>query len=722
MSEQPHRVVVGLRATAWSSESTRPREEALRALVADIARQGARLVAWLPPLVVCDFPRENLDAAIELARAAASSGRFGVGIAEGRVRSILEQAGRFAVVIGRALREAERLARQARPGEALIERRARLVRERRVLLSGKRYRTNRGRVECVGVLDLQNSARLPFAESLGRLSPSAWVGVPPEQAADLAPAHLTVLHAPPGSGATRFFRELEGARPFLRLGPGLAGEPLGALRRAFARMPDTSARVQREPGLSSSMERLLGGAGLRPTEAVALLLGWTRIAGRDPVIFVEEPQRVDRESLEALLVGGGDAAVLVRSRDGGVPPGFQRLPVHAEIGLNCISEEEAIVAIESMVEASLEPVVAARYAKRGGCLPLGISEAIADSLECGELVWVDGKLRPRGRIAGRGRPRTPAYWIARRLERLEPQERELLEALAILGGEAEATDLAWLAERGAVPVQLGPLTRTLNAVRLLRRSGDRMVALSSDTLRRRSMAVMQPRRRAELHRLISELCENAERPLLAGAAAVHAFLAGDPQRAAELGRKMALLCRVNQLEDSAAVFERFASRGDFGVLMAHRLSGFWTANDVVDLPPDTPRMTHPVPSASRVAERSKRSASIAPSSPVSPSSDATTPRALGGEGRLAQVLARLEAASTSSVGRGRKLLAEALWCARAGDDVESLLWCLEALAEARRSQDPRGERASLVLAVALSRKAGEMRACAAWQARLDTLV
>ena len=722
MTEFENRIVVCLRIGAMAEGATATQASWLQAILQRAVAHGGRLIAWLPPVLIFDFAQGAWEDALELLGPVANMAPASVGIAEGGVHVLLDRGVEVAVAMGDGIERARVLSRLAERGEVLVDRAMTALKEGRIFASGRRYARHRGRTVAGVLLDLEYPRVQPAAECVGQLSLSAWVGIPPEQAVDVSLGHLTLLHSPPGTGATRFFRELEGLRAYLRLGPGPAGEPLGALRRALAREPEIGTRLRRDPGLALAFERLVGGAGLRPNDASALVAGWCQSVSGIPVVFVEDPDRVDSDSLEALLAAISELAIVVRTRGHAVPEGFERVRLHSELELHSFSEEEASVAIQSMAAGTFNPTVAARFAKRGGYRPLGIAEAIASSLECGELEWREGRLQVRGRVAGRGRPRPASYWVMRRLERLDAESRRFLDALAVLGGEAEGAELGWLAEHGCFSSNLGTLTRALNAARWVRRSGDRLVSLSSDTLRRRLLDALEPQRRAALHRLIAEMYESQDRPLMSGAASLHAAMSGDTERAVELGRKVGLLCRVNQLEGTAAAFEAFARGREISALISRRLAGGWTSEEVLVQPAveaAAPRPRAPVPSATRVAARVlKGSAEAAPPGRIQ---DSVRPRALPGEGRLAEVLESTEASLLGAGDDCRRLLATALWQARSSNDGDALLSSLEGLAVARRVGDRRGERACMTLALALSRRNGAEAAARSWEMHLQAL-
>lgn len=724
MSEHDLRLVVCLRMPRVEEGASGGRVAALRALVERGMAHGGRLVAWLPPAFIYDFAIDGWEDALELILPAARDSRFAVGVVEGKVRTVVEQAARIALADGSAIGHAHRLSRRAQPGEVLVADPATTLRAGRWLTAKRIYWRRRQRIERVHQLDLGCPTAPAAVESLARLSPSAWVGVPPDQAAPYAKGRVTLLHAPPGAGGTRFVRELEGSRDCLRMDPGPAGEPLGALRRALGRTPEVLARLRGEPNLVSVVERLMAGAGLRPADAEALVLGWGRSMGERAIIAVEEPDRLDGDSLQAVLAGAEASAILVRTQTGGIPAGMERLPLDAELEIGTLSEDEAVVALQSMTAGTLEPSVACRFARRGGYRPLGVTEVLLAAIEAAELVWSGPQLAARGRVAGRGRPRPASYWMKQRLDRLDESSRALLDALAVFGGEAEAADLGVLSERRCLAQHLGTLTRTLNTARWVRRGGDKLIALSSATLRRRLLDAMAIERRAHLHRSLSELFESSERPMLTGPAAVHAWLAGDLQRAAELARRMGVLCRVNQLERAAGAFEQFAAGGDFDKLRAQRLTGGWVSSDAVELKvPSAPvvQPAAPVPSATRVAARAKRASVDGGDAAGAHSLDLCPVRPLPGEGRLADILALIESSPASSTTPCRRFLADALWRARAGEDADALLLALEALAEARQNADLRAERACLLLALTLTQAHGSSEAVAAWQRRLDAI-
>jgi hypothetical protein len=487
------------------------------------------------------------------------------------------------------------------------------------------------------------------------------------------------------------------------------------------------------------LERLLSGAGLSPGAAHALLRLWATagLSQQSAIVAIDEASRIDADTLSVIAASAPDTfAVVARvENEGLLPRVLQTLPVQDRIGLGLLDDSQAVELVDSLTGHAMLGPVAKRWARRGAGLPLGVTEALLAAVERGELLWDKDTLFAPGRVEGRGGPQDATYWIRQRLERLDSAERAVLEIVGLLGGEADAQELAWLAENALVLGRsLADVTRQLVGRRWIRRTGDRILGLMSATHRDVLLALMPPERRVRWHAAVVSMATSLDRALACGIAAVHSLFLGQEDQVRTFAHRAALLLRANGREDTAAAFDRLGEELDDEPLRARGLipDSFWErpnaglATDSTALAGSTPPRVAQM-FRSGLHRGNSRSATAA-------ESDEPSPAGATGEAMATLISAPPTVRPSTTAwqwpaehpGRLRNLaprscrqyLAESLDVARDQHLEEALPLALEALAAAREDRDGRGEHACLKALATLSRAAGDVVAAGIWEAQL----
>jgi hypothetical protein len=695
----------------------------LRDLRGRSAVRGGQVVAWNIDGVAFSFPVEALPDLIDMLPEPPCR-EFGMGLAVGELEAVAELGHGAAASLGPALAEATALAALAEPGEAIVST-ALASREPGLLTAQEKAGRQWNRPWRGLLLNLTQPWLAAPTDTLSRLDFDAWVGPAADRALPLRVGSCSLLVAAEGSGGSRFLRQLLGPeRRFLWFGPACAGEPLGALRRALARDAGWSKPGAAGHAGRGALERLLSGAGLTHEAAVGLLRLWAASAGGDgspAVVVVDEADRVDFDTLETIAQAAPDTfAVVARTHGSGLPEALRSLPPCAELELGSFDSQRSLELLGAFTRGGLRGALGERWTRLSGHAPLALQEALCCALEEGELVWTNDELCACRPGPNRGERQEASYWIRRRLERFDAAARTVLEAVAVLGGEADSHELTSIADRVLdAGKSLAEVTRQLVGRRWVRRTGERILGLSSATHRRVLLEAMSVERRKQWHSLVVERVGSRDRPLSAGLAAVHALLAGDHETVQASARRAALLLRVNAREASARAFDGLAEELTLQPVRARGLGG--VLPDPVQPEPDLEPLG-PSGAARTSAEQEsaevdlddwmpgwaeRASASAQPSEGVASVSDRSSGRERGSPVR--RVSARADC---------RQHLAVSLLFARTERFVEALPHALEALAIARENGDARGERACVMALVALSRAAGQPDAAAAWEQRL----
>jgi hypothetical protein len=769
---------------------------AARAITEQAAAHGGRLIAWGATVIAFELDPDAIQDVIELAlsviRDAPEGGEPSIGISVGPLERAEDATARIEMAWGPPLVRAAALARAARPGEILVDPSIPSVNRGDLLTAGSRIGIH-GKERPRGLLlDVAHPFRTVLARGARGVARSDLIGRPELGTLDTPGGTLAVVRAGRGHGGSRFLEELEqrlGPARVLDVSPHPFGEPLGALRRAFLRAVTMGQAPLNLTGhAGEGLDALLAGEGLDPESSAELLAMWLTpdsVQDARGVVLLDDAAEIDADTLEvvarASAMSGEPFRVVVRLGESEpVPAALAALPRAAEILLGPLSHEDAVGLAVACTRGELDRTSAARWADRGGRLPLGIVETIRGSIEAGEIVWEEGRAVARLRAAGTEGAGTPKHWVKRRLAEQPSDGRVVLEALAVLGGQAESQDFTDLIRRkaGAKFDPSGGLAVLQAAGWVLRLKPD-VVALASATHRDAVLSTLSDAEFQAWHRAASESFQGRDRPLGMAAATVHAILAGDAEGALELGWRAAAAIRAVGLEVTAGAFERFADHSDVSALasrnlftaqleMARAAPSVWPEARL-SAPPPKPSWSRRPPAGAppKPVARPKPAALVGPAAPPA-SIRAPSMRAPSGaegppsaavdafrkgdleavermatqvrvdEGRTGlaerlQAMAKLargetgdairslrdaadEARRTASRDRCRAALALAVALAAASRHEEALIEALDALARAREFGDERGEHACLRFLSRLAATAGHHDVAEAWAA------
>jgi hypothetical protein len=604
------------------------------ALVEKAAALGGKLISWGATVYAFELDLDAIQDGIELAltvvREASPGKEHGVGISAGPLETSEEPAAHLTLSWGYPLVCAAALARAARPGEVLVDPMLGAVKRGELLTVGSRVGVY-GKLRLRGLLlDIKHPWRTSLAEAAGGIVRPALVGRAHSVEVSVKPGKAALVRAARGQGGTRLLEAIEqGLEParVLHVTPHPFGEPLGALRRAMLRavtMGHAPLNLGAEAG--HSLDALLAGEGLDPHSSAELLVAWlTPDSIHDPsgALILDDAGEIDADTLEivaqALASGGEPFRVVARVGEGDdLPEALASLPVDQEIRLSPLSQEDAIALAQGCTGGQLDEKTAARWATRGGRIPLGVIEAIREAVEAGEIVTEDGRAIARLRSSGTGGARPPKHWVKKRLSFQHDDGRRVLEALAALGGHAEVRDLIdVLRRRAELKLDADATIAVLLAGGWVQRVKPDVLALTSATQRDAILAMLDDVSFQAWHRAASEVFASRERPLAAAAATVHAILGGERARALELARLAAAATRAVGLESTALAFDRFVEQGDLAALSARNLftAQLDLARAVPSVWPDAAR-SRPPPSDD--ASSSSSAPPARPSMPVPP--------------------------------------------------------------------------------------------------------
>lgn len=731
-----------------AGEAPRAFAPAARALLERRAALGGRIVAWHARSFAFDFSPGTQEEAIELlvgdARAVSSREGFGVGVAQGELECHFECGAHLALSSGAALERATALAAIAAPGEVLLDPALDAVRAGRLLTRGTQLGSLAGR----RIRGLRLDPTFPWRrpESLLPVPVPVLVGPDPQDLA-VRPGELGLLVAPRGSGGTRALAELASSVPrALELGPWVVGEPLGALRDAFARA-DVSGHDL--PAVhAATLESLLLCEGAEVEATSALVGAWVGEAG---LVLVDDAVEVDADSLEAIARACQRLGVRVVARvveATHLPPSLAALPRGGALLLGALDPDEAARLLRSVTDAGVPGEIAARWARRGGGRPLAIVEAVRYGFESAELVRDGDQVVPRGRVGGRGGPQPARAWMLQRMRFLEELERAALDAVHALGGQARWDEIEQLLEAVGVEGDL-PAARTA-----LLRGGwlvvvhDTEVALASATLRDVLGEQLAPERRVGWVATAAELRALSDGPLVAARAAVHAVLAGRFDLGGELARRAAASARAAGLEATATALLELADQGAVSSLVARGLTGGRPLAGASLRSPSP--ITRPRPSllvegtvgsdeaagdgvTGRVADALRSGDLAAMAELAKELRDAGEQRPLADRLQAMACLRRGDVTTALRLARGVKASAQGLDATErcraaltlavalgaAGRTADALLEALDALARAREARDARGERAVARFLAQLNEAAGHADLAREWRALGD---
>jgi len=728
-----------------TGEVSRAFAPAAHALLERRAALGGRIVAWHARSFAFDFSPGTQEEAIELlvgdAQAVASRDGFGVGVAQGELECHFECGAHLALSSGAALERATALAAIAAPGEVLLDPALDAVRAGRLLTRGTQLGTLSGRRLRGLRLDPTFPWRRP--ESLLPVPVPVLVGPDPQDLA-VRPGELGLLVAPRGSGGTRTLVELASSVPrALELGPWQVGEPLGALRDAFARADASGEGLSAVDAATLEALLLCEGAELEATGA--LVGAWL---GESGLVLVDDAVEIDADSLEAVAHACAQHGVRVVARvveATHLPPALAALPRGGSLLLGALDPDEAARLLRSVTDAGVPGELAARWARRGGGRPLAIVEAVRYGFESAELVRDGDQVVPRGRVGGRGGPQPARAWIVQRMRFLEENERAALDAVFALGGQARWDEVEQLLDAVEVEADLAAARAALVRGGWLVAVHDTEVALATGTLRDVLGEQLAPARRAGWLATVAQLRALSDEPLAAARAVVHAVLAGRLDLGGELARRAAASARAAGLEATAVALLEVAEQGVFRSLVERGLTGGMPLTGASLRVPSS--ITRPRPSllvegtvgsgesasdgvTGRVADALRSGDLAAMAELAKELRDADEQRPLADRLQAMACLRRGDVATALRLARGVKASAQrldatercraaltlAVALGAAGRPADALLEALDALARAREAQDSRGEHAAARFLAQLNEATGHDDLAREWRA------
>jgi len=706
------RIVVGFltRVEAHAPDDAHAYVKRVNDLCKKAEALGGRLCAFGSRSVAFDFGLDELKEAIGLARGANQDAAgepqdhpavspWRVGIAEGKMDPLAVTGTLARLGWGPPLVTAIALARIARPGELLIDPEVRGVVAGDVSTSGLRVSKDARGVRGLVVDARQPLAREPEERIIPGLVQPAFVGLH-SALGELLSTHapLGLIRGDPGYGGTRLLTEIETAlSPARSLYLCTAGaEPLGALRRAFARSIALSGPVPPQSlsrTLGSGLDRLLSGDGVDVRLGAELVVRWVTLL--DPkhdgspangAVLVDHATDVDDPSLDvvasAAKLAPGTFRLVVRIDASFAPPSpLQPLETGPVINLGPLPKACAEELAASAARGRISSNEAKRWARRGGYLPLGIVEALAEGLEGGGLAGPDVELASK-------------EWILRRLRFVRPKAKDILTAIAVLGVEVAAPLVHELLTIIGGVMGVGEIAG-LSDTGWLRTEPPGFYTLSSRTHREVLLSQIADDERSRWHEAASLVVQRLGGKLAMAEAARHAALSGDHQRAVELALVAARATRPLNLEAATEALLAFAGA---------------SPEDIALLPAPTTdfRLLSWIDALRVSGDRNGAAARL-------------TAIASLAKGETTEALAALREGMeltehASPVARSRASLAYGIALAVAGRQSEALLIVLQALARAREGKELHGERACARFLTRLAVASGHQDAAGDWQA------
>ena len=382
-----------------------------------------------------------------------------------------------------------------------------------------------------------------------RQSADAWVQRPELGELGAGGERVIRVVCAPGTGGTRFFREVQGRAGAARvatLSPGVTGEPMGALRRGLPPLL-ADARMTNDGNWAAALEALSQREGTNSDNAAKLVEAWARTeAGPERSwLLLDDAHRFDTDSLLAIaraqqLAGFG---LLYR-----VPEQSRKLDVLETI-------TQSTVVVRGMTSDTIAQLTAQ---SAGSELDPLISQAIARcvgervallpaAIEAYHSVGTD---RASGLDWGAG-------FVGARLSALDESPRNVIIALGVAGGCAELDELQSLGRAAwGQATDLKPVLELLVEQRWLDFDG-RWASFRTDTERRMVALLVPPEQRSLWHLRWSRVSVGRQAPMGVPVAAFHSIGAADSERARQYARRAAESCVVAGLLQTAECFNRF---------------------------------------------------------------------------------------------------------------------------------------------------------------------
>ncbi|CAN90158.1 Protein kinase [Sorangium cellulosum So ce56] len=286
----------------------------------------------------------------------------------------------------------------------------------------------------------------------------------------------------------------------------------------------------------------------------------------------DDAQAMDQLTAETLLAtagrAGGLRAVLMLATRCDPPPLLEAHPHFYRLKVGELSDSDSARLMSARIGASfLPPDVVAFCRERAGGHPLFLEELIKELLDSGALSVVSGVVKAR--LDGASAvPRSLRTLIATRVRRLDPSDRAVLQAAAILGDPVPTEVLAALLQQ-----KLPAVNRAISGLAtrdLLRLKGPAQASFASPMHGEIVLDAIPPELRRELHAAAAAAyvavvgedgTEHAER------IGQHFYQAGDRDRAATFYARAALhKIRASQLDPALRLIFQALDLGDH----AHR--------------------------------------------------------------------------------------------------------------------------------------------------------
>ncbi|WP_437967758.1 protein kinase [Sorangium sp. So ce260] len=286
----------------------------------------------------------------------------------------------------------------------------------------------------------------------------------------------------------------------------------------------------------------------------------------------DDAQAMDQLTAETLLAtagrAGGLRAVLILATRSDPPPLLEAHPQFYRIKVGELSDGDSARLMSARIGAIfLPPEVLAFCRERAGGHPLFLEELIKELSDSGALSVVSGAVKAR--LDGASAvPRSLRTLIATRVRRLDPSDRAVLQAAAILGDPVPTEVLAALLQQ-----KLSLVNRAISGLAtrdLLRLKGPAQASFASPMHGEIVLDAIPPELRRELHAAAAaaylavvgeDSAEHAER------IGQHFYQAGDRDRAATFYARAALhKVRASQLDPALRLIFQALDLGDH----AHR--------------------------------------------------------------------------------------------------------------------------------------------------------
>ncbi|WP_437897195.1 serine/threonine-protein kinase [Sorangium sp. So ce124] len=286
----------------------------------------------------------------------------------------------------------------------------------------------------------------------------------------------------------------------------------------------------------------------------------------------DDAQAMDQLTAETLLAtagrAGGLRAVLMLATRSDPPSLLEAHPHFYRLKVGELSDSDSARLMSARIGATfLPPDVVAFCRERAGGHPLFLEELIKELLDSGALSVASGVVKAR--LDGASAvPRSLRTLIATRVRRLDPSDRAVLQAAAILGDPVPTEVLAALLQQ-----KLPVVNRAISGLAtrdLLRLKGPAQASFASPMHGEIVLDAIPPELRRELHAAAAaayvavvgeESAEHAER------IGQHFYQAGDRDRAATFYARAALhKIRASQLDPALRLIFQALDLGDH----AHR--------------------------------------------------------------------------------------------------------------------------------------------------------